>query len=154
MKTANFNIVYDVRSITGPLYLGIGDVMRRYCSNKDQLPNEIMETLIYMQIKSTLADICSVYDVDRDEYLIMVNRMVCYPDVVQIHELTGYYPKLPDFSTIQGKKMVAELIFLYTVAADLLWSMLSIDLSILNIITIEPALVDSITLVLKVIYHA
>lgn len=153
MRTVNFNIVYDARSITAPLYSGIKDVMDRYCSNKDQLPSNILDLLIYNQIKSMLADVCSVYSKDRQEFISMVSRMVTYPDVVEIHELTGYYPHLPDFSTMQGKRMVAELIFLYTVAADLLWRMLSIDLSDLKIITIEPAMVDSVTLVLKVIHH-
>ena len=153
MRTVNFNIVYDARSITAPLYLGIKDVMDRYCSNKDQLPSNILDLLIYNQIKSMLADVCTVYSKDRQEFISMVSRMVTYPDVVEIHELTGHYPHLPDFSTMQGKRMVAELIFLYTVAADLLWRMLSIDLSDLKIITIEPAMVDSVTLVLKVIHH-
>ena len=82
----------------------------------------------------------------------MVSRMVTYPDVVDVYDLTNSYPQLPDFSTMQGKRMVAELIFLYTVAAELLWSMMSVELSQLRIQTIEPALVDATTLVLKV-YH-
>ena len=152
MATFVFNIVYDARSITAPLYLGIKDVMDRYCSNKDKLSPNIIELLTYNQIKDTLADICSVYHKDRQEFISMVSRMVCYPDVVAIYELTNEYPQLPDFSTMQGKRMVAELIFLYTVAADLLWALLSIELNNLKIVTIEPALVDATTLVLKV-YH-
>lgn len=152
MTTNIIDIVYDARNITAPLYLGIKDVMDRYCSNKDQLSANILELLVYNQVKSTLADICSVYDRNKQSFISMVSRMVTYPDVVEIYELTNEYPQLPDFSTMQGKRMVAELIFLYTVAADLLWSMMSIELSDLCIQTIEPALVDATTLVLKV-YH-
>lgn len=152
MTTNIFDIVYDARNITAPLYLGIKDVMDRYCSNKDQLSANILEILVYNQVKSTLADICSVYCQNKQEFIAMVSRMITYPDVVEIYELTGQYPQLPDYSTMQGKRMVAELIFLYTVAADLLWSLMNIELSQLNIQTIEPALIDATTLVLKV-YH-
>ena len=152
MNTKIFDIVYDARSITAPLYLGIKDVMDRYCSNKAELLPNVIELLVYTQVKSTLADICSVYCQDKQRFISMVSRMVTYPDVVEIYDLTNQYPRLPDFSTMQGKRMVAELIFLYTVAADLLWSMMSIELSHLRIQTIEPALVDATTLVLKV-YH-
>ena len=152
MNTLIFDIVYDARNITAPLYLGIKDVMERYCSNKNELPANVMEVLVYTQVKSTLADICSVYDNNRANFITMVSRMVTYPDVVDVYDLTNSYPQLPDFSTMQGKRMVAELIFLYTVAAELLWSMMSIELSQLRIQTIEPALVDATTLVLKV-YH-
>ncbi len=126
--------------------------MERYCSNKNELPTNVMEVLVYNQVKSTLADICSVYDNNKSNFITMVSRMVIYPDVVDVYDLTNSYPQLPDFSTMQGKRMVAELIFLYTVAAELLWSMMSVELSQLRIQTIEPALVDATTLVLKV-YH-